>query len=169
MPKLIQWKPLNVITVNVIVRSRWSELPNPNSLITSRATRLCSGCLFSALSLCHFVSMSPLYISVSPSISPKPNLTLNLTARWLACVPAHPSLSRPPSLSSQIPCCWGSYLVGQSLFYVDLHNLCVNAFIHSYHSVNDISFPWSQSDHIWGPYCIYGSGSVQETLIETIV
>jgi hypothetical protein len=49
---------------------------------TSWATQLCLGFLFSALSLCLFVSMS-LNLSASlslPSISPIPNLTLNMPA-----------------------------------------------------------------------------------------
>ncbi len=71
--------------------------------------------------LCLFVSMS-LYLSVSlffPSISPKPNLNLNMTACWPANPPLSLSLSLShPSLSiywKEIPCLWGSFLVGQTL------------------------------------------------------
>ena len=87
-------------------------------LVTSWATRLCSGFLLSALSLCPFISMS-LYLSVSlslPSISlslPKPNLILNMPACWPACPPTPLSLSPPPSLFTD-----GKFPV-EALFWLD--------------------------------------------------
>ena len=74
--------------------------------ITSWATWLWSGFLLSALFLCPFVSMS-LYLSVSlslPSMSPKPNLTLNIPACWPARprTPLYLSHPFPRSLSFQI-------------------------------------------------------------------
>ncbi len=70
------------------------------------------------LCLCVFVflrlSVSPLFLSISP----KPNLTLNMPACWPAARwPVFPLPSLTPSLSLsryEIPC-WGSFLVGRTL------------------------------------------------------
>ncbi len=86
-----------------ISMTKTGNLMNSILFQTSWATRLCSGFVLSALSLCLFVSMSlsvslSLCVSVSPFFLSQtlPKLTINTTACW----PAHPpSLSHtPPSL-----------------------------------------------------------------------
>ncbi len=90
-----EWKMQTRILEHMISYSNmWSRDHSyiQGLLSTSWATQLCLGFLLSALSLCLFflcLSIS-LYLLSLPSISPKPNLTLNMPA---CCLEAHPSLS----------------------------------------------------------------------------
>jgi hypothetical protein len=86
----------------------------PIILPTSWATRLCSGFLFSALSLCLFISMS-LYLSQTLS-----NLKYSFL---LTCPPTCPSLSLspPPSLfpDKKFPVVEALFWLNKLFYYID--------------------------------------------------
>jgi hypothetical protein len=109
-------------------------------LITSWATRLCSGFLLSALPICLYVS---LYLCLYPlSLSPKPNL------KYPACWPAGPplSLSLTPSLSLSHPSLDPSlfpdkkfpvdslFWLDKLFYYIDNYNLFIKDAIFIYES-----------------------------------
>ncbi len=109
----------------------------------------CQLCLYVSLYLCLSVSLS------LPSISPKPNLTLNMTGCW----PGHPPLSfshPPPSLFSDKKFPVEAHFWLDKLFYY-IEDVCWSSFYFSYYyiyffqSVIAISLSLPQSDPIKRP------------------